>query len=86
MLDAVQYISKDLYSANTEAEQAKILEELHSFLKNLDISQNKMTIFAGDFDIFFNLKLEMKSGKTLLKRNSIAKLVEIKQSLDICNI
>ena len=86
MLDAVQYISKDLYSANTEAEQAKILEELHSFLKNLDISQNKMTIFAGDFDIFFNLKLETKSGKTLLKRNSIAKLVEIKQSLDICNI
>ena len=86
MLDAVQYISKDLYSANTEAEQAKILEELHSFLKNLDISQNKMIIFAGDFDIFFNLKLEAKSGKTLLKRNSIAKLVEIKQSLDICNI
>ena len=29
MLDAVQYIS----SANTEAEQAKILEEFHSFLK-----------------------------------------------------
>ena len=62
MLDAVQYIS----SANTEAEQAKILEEFHSFLKNLDISQNKRIIFAGDFDIFFNLKLEAKGGKTLL--------------------
>ena len=63
-----------------------ILEELQSLLKNLDIGQNKRIIFAGDFNIFFNLKLEVKGRKPLLKRNSIAKLVEIKECLDICDI
>ena len=63
-----------------------ILEELQSLLKNLNIGQNKRIILAGDFNIFFNLKLEVKGGKPLLKRNYIAKLVEIKECLDICDI
>ena len=57
-----------------------------SLLKNLDISQNKRIIFAGDFNIFFNLKLETKGGKPLLKRKSIEKSVEIKESLDVRDI
>ena len=85
-LDVDQYISINLYNANTETEQVKILEELQSLLKNLDSSQNKRIIFAGDFNIFFNAKLEAKGGKPLLKRKSITKLAEIKESLDICDI
>ena len=60
--------------------------ELQSLLQNLDVSQNKRIIFADDFNIFFNSKLEAKGGKPLLKRKSIAKLVEMKESLDICDI
>ena len=52
----------------------------------VDISQNKRIIVAGDYNIFFNSKLEAKGGKPLLKRNSIAKLFEIKESLDICDM
>ena len=85
ILDADQY-TLNLYNANTETEHVKILEELQSLLKNLDISQNKRIIFAGDFNIFFNSKLEGKCGKPLLKRKPIAKLVEIKESLDICDM
>ena len=62
------------------------MEELKSLLKNLDISKNKCIIFAGEFNIFFNSKLEAKSDKLLLKRKYIAKLVKIKESLDICDI
>ena len=43
-------------------------------------------IFAGDFNTFFNLKLEAKGGKQLLKKKSTAKLVEIKEVPDICDI
>ena len=85
-LDVDQYISINLYNANTETEQVKILEELQSLLKNLDSSQNKRIIFAGDFNIFFNAKLEAKGGKPLPKRKFIIKLAEIKESLDICDI
>ena len=66
--------------------KSKILEELQNLLKKLDISQNKSIIFAGDFNIFFNSKLEAESGKLLLKKKSTVKLVQIKESLDICNI
>ena len=71
-LDADQYILINLYTrnANTEIEQIKILEDLQSLLKNLDISQNKRIIFTDDLDIFFNSKLEAKGGKPLLKRKS----------------
>ena len=49
-------------------------------LNFFDINQNKRIIFAGDFNIFFGSKLEARDGK------SIIKLVDIKESLDICDI
>ena len=82
MLDADQYILTNLFNTNSETEKAKIWEELQSLLKNLD----KHLIFAGDFNIRFNSKLETKRGKPFQKRNFIAKLVEMRESLDICGI
>ena len=73
-----------MYNANTETDQVKILEDLvKKLVKKWDISQNERIIFAGDFNIFFNSKLEAKGGKSLLKIKSIAKLVEKKETLDI---
>ena len=54
-----------------ENEQVKVLDQLQSLLKKLDTSQNKLIIFAGDFNIFFNSKLEAKGGKPLLKESSL---------------
>ena len=84
MPDVDQYILVNLYNANMETYKVKILEGLQNLLKNLD-SQNEHIIFAGDSNIFFNSQLEAKSGKRLLKRIAIAKYVEIKESLNICN-
>ena len=80
MLDGDHYILINLYNTNTETEQCKIFNELQSLLNFFDISQNKRIMFAGDFNIFFSLKLEARGGK------SIITLVDIKESLDICDI
>ena len=80
MLDRGQYILLNLDNANTVTEQCKVFNELQSLLKFFDINQNKRIIFAGDFNIFFSSKLEARDGK------SIIKLVDIKESLDICDI
>ena len=77
-LDVDQYILNNLYNANTETKQVKLLEELQTLLKNLNISQNKQIIFADNFNIFFNSKLDAKGGKPWLKRKSTGKLVGIK--------
>ena len=55
-------------------------------LKYFDINQDKWIIFARDFRIFFNSKVEVNCGKPLPKIKSISKLVDIKESLDICDI
>ena len=55
-LDTNKYILMNLYNANTETEQVKIVEEFQSLLKFFDINQNQWIIFAGDFNIFFNFK------------------------------
>ena len=80
MLGGNHYILINLYNANTETERCKTFNELQSFLIFFDINQNKRIIFAGDFNIFFSSKLEARDGK------SIIKLVDIKESLDICDI
>ena len=83
-IDAEQYIIINMHNANTETDQIKTLEELlKKFVKKWDINQNERIIFAGDFNIFFNSKLESKGDKSLLKIKPIAKLVEMKETLDI---
>ena len=55
-------------------------------LKFFNINQNKRIILAGDFNIFFTSKLGDRGGKPILKRKSIIKLVDIKESVDLCDI
>ena len=86
MLDGDHYILINLYNANTETEQCKIFNELQSLLNFFDINQNKKIILAGDFNIFLSSELEARGGKPIAKRKSIIKLVDIKESLDICDI
>ena len=86
MLDRDQYILINLYNANNETKQCKIFNELQSLLKIFDINQNKIIIYAVHFNIFFSSKLEVRGGKSLPIRKSVIKLVDIKESLDICDI
>ena len=85
-LDGDHYILINLYNANTETEQCKIFNEIQSLLNFFDINQNKKIIFAGDCNIFLSSELEARGGKPIAKRKSIIKLVDIKESLDICDI
>ena len=86
MLDRGQYILIKLYNADTETEKCKIFNELQSLSKFFDINQNKIIIFAGDFNIFFVSKLETRGGKSLPQKKSNIKVVDIKESLGICDI
>ena len=45
----------------------KNLKEIQNLLKIFDIKKNKRIIFASDFNIIFNSKLEAKHGKQLPK-------------------
>ena len=66
MLDVDDYILINFYNANTEIVHCKIFNEFQSLLNFFDINQNKIIIFAGDFNIFFTSKLEARGGKPIL--------------------
>ena len=76
----------NLYNGNTEPEQLNILESLSKILKDFQDLSEKSIIFAGDFNLLFGQKLESAGGNPILKNLAISKLIELKESLNLCDI
>ena len=51
-----------------------------------NFSEKNHIVLAGDLNVFFDSKLEMKGGKPSLKQKSVAKLLELKEEYDLCDI
>ena len=41
---------------------------------------------AGDFNLFFDSKLDAQGGNPTIKKKSLTKLIEVKESYDLCDI
>ena len=41
---------------------------------------------AGDFNLLFDSKLDAQGGNATIKKKSLAKLIELKESSDLCDI
>ena len=41
---------------------------------------------AGDFNLFFDSKLDAPGGNPTMKKKSLAKLIELKESYGLCDI
>ena len=41
---------------------------------------------AGDFNLFFDSKLDAQGGNPTTKKKSLARLIELKESYDLCDI
>ena len=46
-------------------------------------TQVSQIIFARDFDLFFNSKLESDGGNPVYKNRSVAKLIELKEKYSL---
>ena len=79
------FIIINIYNSNTESEQLKTFSILQNMLDDIEIS-NKQIVFGGDFNLIFDCKLETNGGSPVLKKKSIAKLIEINESLNLCDI
>ena len=68
-IDDTHYILVNIYDANTDTEQIKVLNDLHLLLDRLDIHQNSLVILAADFNIFLDTTLEAEGDSPGLKKN-----------------
>ena len=81
-----EYILINLYNANTENEQIDVLSSLFELLEEFDISLTKQLVMTGDFNLFFNSKLEAQGGNPTLKKDSLAEIIEFKETYDLCAV
>ena len=84
--DGSEYILVNIYNANIESEQLKVLNDLSELMKKVNITHGKQVVLAGDFNLFFDSNLEAKRGKPILKEKSVARMIELKEEYDLCDI
>ena len=58
----------NLCNANTENERLNTLSDLSNVLEKIDDINNKYIVFGGDFNLFFEAKLEAQGGNPVLKK------------------
>ena len=76
----------NVYNSNSETEQLQILSDVDLLLSDSSLDHTKTIVFAGDFHLFFNQKIEATSGNPVLKKNSISKVLQIIEKYDLIDI
>ena len=79
------FIVINIYNSNTEPEQLKTFSIMHNMLDDTEIS-NKQMVFGGVFNLIFDCKVETNGGNPVPKNKSLAKLIEINESLNLSGI
>ena len=76
-----------VFTILTQSLSSYLLSPLHkNYLKKLLIITKKSIIFGGDFNLIFHCKFDASRRNPLLKKKSLAKLIEIKEALYLCDI
>ena len=55
------------YAPNEENDQLKVLDDLNHILDNIDIYEDTVLIWGGDFNLIFDIRLDVDGGSTKLK-------------------
>ena len=86
-LDDPVFVLINIYNANTEPDQLHTLNDLltifETFHENI---QDQNFVLGGDFNVILNRVLDSEGGKPAIKKKTIAKLIQITENLDLCDI
>ena len=85
-VDDTIFVLINIYNANTESEQLETLLDLVSIIDKVKDIQSENIVLGGDFNVIFDISLESLGGNPCLKKKSIAKLIQIKEKFDLCDI
>ena len=59
---------------------------MFELLEDFDANPTKQLAMAGDFNLFFDSKLEAQGWNPSIKRKSLAKIVDFTKTYDLCDI
>ena len=85
-IETETFMLLNLYNSNSVAEQLQTLSDVGLLLSDFSLDDTKTIVFAGDFNLFFNQKLEAMDGKPVLKKKSISEGLQITEKYDLIDI
>ena len=77
------FILLNLYNPNSETEQLQILSNVDLLLSDFSLDDTKTIVFAADFNLFFNQKIEATGGNPVLNEKPISKVLQITEKYDL---
>ena len=85
-IDGDIYVLVNFYKNNIESDQKHTLLKLNNLLNKFLASQEQKTILESDFNLFFDSLAEKEGGKSILRKRSLAEIMEILDNYDGCDI
>ena len=74
-----------VYNANKEKDQLNAIDALSEILKSVNNISAEQIILGGIFHRYFDSLLENQGGNPILKK-AIAKMIELKNTFELCDI
>ena len=87
-LNDTNFLLINFYNSNSESEQLSTFSTLHfsRLLEKVDDYNKKYIVFGGDFNWIFDCKFGASGENSILKKKSLAKLIEIKETVYLSDI
>ena len=85
-IQSSSFILINYYAPNKKGQQVQILTEISDILEKMELEEDTQLIWGGDFNSFFDCKLDADGGDPKLRIQSITKLVLIMSENDLCGI
>ena len=84
-LNDTNFLLISFYNSNSEPEQLSTFSSLQKLLVKFDDFSKKKALFL-EMILIFDQTFDASGGNQILKKKSIAKLIEIKETLFLCDI
>ena len=84
-IDDATFVFINICNPNTETEQLLKLPRLGRLLENRQFV-NKNVLMGADFNFQFDSNFQSKGGKPILKNKDVAKITELIENINICDI
>ena len=81
-IETETFILLNFYNSKSETEQRQTRSDVDLLLSDFSLDDTKTIVFAGDFNLFFNQKIEAKGGNSV----SISKILQITEKYDLIDI
>ena len=85
-IDDTVFVLINIYNANTEFEQLESLSDLVRIIDKVKDIQSRNIVLGGDINVVFDISLESLGENPCLKKKSIAKLIQIREKFNLCDI